>query len=121
MTTIWRCLVLFLTPQGLWAGTDDVVTWQDVQPFFQKQCVNCHGAHGAAKGLRLDSYDAVLSGSERGVVVISGDVNGSELIRRLRGESLPRMPFLGPKMSSEDVDFVERWIGGGLLLVEIAQ
>jgi hypothetical protein len=69
---------------------------------------------GASKGLRLDEYQPALAGSDRGAVLIPGDVGGSELIRRLRGESKPRMPFLSRPLPDIEIDLIERWIAAGL-------
>lgn len=75
----------------------------------------CHSAlAGASKGLRLDDYAAALAGSERGAVLVPGDVAGSELIRRLRGQSVPRMPFLGRPLPDDQIALIESWIAAGL-------
>lgn len=89
--------------------------WEDVRPIFETNCVNCHSEHGASKGLRLDSYEAVLKGGANGAVVLAGDAAGSELVRRLRGESSPRMPFLSKPLPQGEVDLIVLWVEAGLL------
>jgi hypothetical protein len=75
----------------------------------------CHSRlAGASKGLRLDDYDAVLAGSERGAVLIPGNVADSELVRRLRGESTPRMPFLSRPLPDEEIALIESWVIAGM-------
>lgn len=75
----------------------------------------CHSAtHGAGLGLQLDSYDGAIAGSTKGAVLVSRDPAGSELIRRLRGESVPRMPFLGRPLPAEEIDVLTRWVEAGL-------
>jgi hypothetical protein len=93
------------------AGPPD---WPAVSAIFVARCVMCHAEHGAALGLRLDSYEAALAGGERGPVLIAGDAAGSELVRRLRGESLPRMPFLSYPLQPAEIDLVVRWVEAGL-------
>lgn len=89
--------------------------WPAIREIFDERCVMCHSAlSGASKGLRLDDYSAALRGSEDGRVLIPGDVDGSELIRRLRGESVPRMPFLGRPLPEEEIVLIARWIEAGL-------
>jgi Planctomycete cytochrome C len=89
--------------------------WPDVSPIFTKRCVMCHSEiAGASKGLRLDTYASAINGSERGAVLIPGNVSESELIRRLRGESQPRMPFLGRALPEAEIELIETWIAAGL-------
>lgn len=78
------------------------------------KCVLCHQGDAAPSGLRLDSIDALLKGSAKGPVVRPGDAAGSELVRRIRGQSLPRMPLTGPPfLSDAETALVERWIAAG--------
>ena len=94
------------------AGPPD---WADVSAVFKKRCVMCHSAvAGASKGLRLDDYAATIAGSERGTVLVSGNAAGSELIRRLRGESTPRTPFLGRPLPDEEIALIESWVVAGM-------
>ena len=88
--------------------------WNNVSHVFEKRCINCHSKHGAAKALRLDSYEGVMAGSEDGAVVLPGHASQSELIRRLQGESTPRMPFLSTPLPDEEIDLIMRWIDAGL-------
>lgn len=75
----------------------------------------CHSAvAGASKGLRLDDYTAALAGSETGAVLVPGDASGSELVRRLRGESTPRMPFLSRPLPDAQIALIENWIIAGM-------
>jgi hypothetical protein len=61
------------------------VTYSDTAPILQQRCVMCHSGPAAPRGLRLDSLEGLLAGSENGAVVKSVDAAGSELIRRLTG------------------------------------
>jgi mono/diheme cytochrome c family protein len=89
--------------------------WADVSAIFMERCVMCHSeGPGASNGLRLDEYEALLAGSERGAVVLPGDAAGSELIRRLRGQSVPRMPFLSRPLPEDQIALIESWIAAGM-------
>ena len=101
-------MIAFASP----AGAEP--TWPEVEAILKLRCVNCHAAHGAGKGLRLDSYAAAIRGSENGPVLIAGDIEGSELARRITGLSTPRMPFLGPPLPEEEVAVILDWIAAGL-------
>lgn len=109
------CLALLIAAGAPRAGADAPAPgWDAVSAIFAKHCVRCHAGRDAARGLRLDSHAAALAGGERGVVLMPGDAAGSELIRRLRGESVPRMPFLSRPLPDEQIELIERWIEAGL-------
>lgn len=89
--------------------------FSDVYPVLQSRCIVCHSGPAAPLGLRLDSRDAVLAGSSRGDVVVAGNPAGSELIKRIKGASLPRMPMTGPPfLTNDEVALVEQWILDGM-------
>lgn len=91
------------------------VGYDQLAPILQARCVMCHTGAAAPLGLQLDSLAGLLKGSSKGPVAKAGDVAGSELIRRLKGTSQPRMPMTGPPwLSDAEVALFERWIAGGL-------
>lgn len=98
-----------------WAEDTTAPAWADVQPIFTQHCVMCHGPQGAANGLHLDSYASAVAGSKNGAVVLAGDAAHSELIRRLKGERTPRMPFLSYPLGEDQITLIARWIDAGLL------
>lgn len=109
------CPLLVLSTQTVGGGEGDPPDWSDVRGIFVERCVMCHSAQGAALGLRLDTYDAAIAGSTNGAVLLHGDAERSELIRRLRGESLPRMPFLSYPLPEEEIELITHWVDAGLL------
>jgi mono/diheme cytochrome c family protein len=112
---IQTAIMLTLAPFGATAGGSSAIGWTEVSAIFTERCVMCHSSvAGASKGLQLDNYSAALIGSERGAVLVPGDVDGSELVRRLRGESKPRMPFLSRPLPDNQIDLIESWVAAGL-------
>ncbi|HEU0225073.1 MAG TPA: c-type cytochrome domain-containing protein [Steroidobacteraceae bacterium] len=96
------------------AQTTPMADFSIVQPILAERCVMCHAGEGAPLGLRLDSHAALMKGSSKGPVVKAGDPAGSELIRRIKGESQPRMPLTGPPyLSAGEIALFERWIADG--------
>ena len=95
---------------------NDPPDWADVNAIFAERCVMCHAEQGAGLGLRLDSYSAAVAGSTKGPVLLSGDADRSELIRRLRGQSKPRMPFLSYPLPDDQINLIVRWVDAGLPL-----
>ena len=86
---------------------------QDVLPIFQARCVTCHGDVGPEDGLSLTSYENVMKGSVAGPVVIPGDPDNSELVKRIKGISQPRMPFGQAPLSDEQIRTIETWVAQG--------
>lgn len=105
---------LFVTdPATVEAG--EIVTYEMLAPVLAQRCVVCHSGEAAAANLRLDSFDALIKGGRSGPVVKSGQPAASELIRRLKGDRLPRMPMTGPPfLSTTEIARFERWIATGL-------
>lgn len=97
------------------AETGAVVTYQDLAPILVERCVLCHSGESASAGLRLDNVESLLGGGANGAIVVAGDPGASELVRRLRGTSVPRMPMTGPPfLSDAEIALFERWIAEGL-------
>jgi len=89
-------------------------TFADIAPILRARCVICHAGDNAPLGLKLDNAANLLRGSTRGPVVKAGNPQGSELVLRLRGTKLPRMPLTGPPFLDEkEIVLVERWIAAG--------
>jgi uncharacterized membrane protein len=92
------------------------VLYSHVERIFLQRCVKCHSdanAAGPPEGLRLGTLQQILTGGER-VVVVPGNAGASELIRRVRGRSLPRMPFDGPPfLNDEQIRLLSDWINQG--------
>ncbi len=89
-------------------------TFSEVNPIFQAHCVKCHSGARPPEGLRLDSYKDVMAGSKDMKVVVKGNPDKSELVKRIKGISKPRMPKDGPPWLSEsEIAVIEKWIAAG--------
>jgi mono/diheme cytochrome c family protein len=93
------------------------VTYAHVAPVFATRCAKCHTDNGlmgpAPEGYRLTSYESTLSTADR-VRVVPGNPAASELLRRIKGQAEPRMPFDGPPfLDAGEIRLIESWIAGG--------
>lgn len=88
-------------------------TFADVAPLLASRCVMCHTGDGAPLALRLDSYAGLMKGSQKQPVVKPGDPAASELVKRIKGQSQPRMPLVGDPLAAAEIALVERWIKAG--------
>jgi mono/diheme cytochrome c family protein len=94
---------------------DDAPTFADVANIVNDRCVKCHSGVGAPEGLELDSLAGLKSGSWNGRVAEPGNPEASELIRRIKGISQPRMPFDGPPfLDDAEIALIERWVAAGM-------
>jgi mono/diheme cytochrome c family protein len=86
-----------------------------IQPIFSARCINCHGTDKHKGNLRLDSYRALMRGGKDGTVIQTGNIQGSDLFRRI---TLPVghddfMPKGKPPLTADEVKTIELWIGAG--------
>ncbi|HEX9179259.1 MAG TPA: c-type cytochrome domain-containing protein, partial [Burkholderiales bacterium] len=93
------------------------VTWAHAGPILLQRCAKCHSDNGIMgappEGYRLSSYENALSPADR-VRIVPGNPGASEVVRRIRGQSQPRMPFDGPPwLGEEDIRLIEAWIRQG--------
>jgi len=96
-------------------GRSDHLSFDDVFPILEEKCLACHHHPGAPSGLSMETYQLLLKGGENGAIVIAGEAENSELIRRIRGEAHPRMPFNGPPYLTDlEIELFENWIDAGL-------
>jgi uncharacterized membrane protein len=87
-----------------------------VEPIFAARCLTCHGPDKHKGNLRLDRYELLMRGGKDGPVVRAGNVQGSDLFRRI---TLPPghddfMPKEGKRpLSPDQLKLIELWIGAG--------
>lgn len=87
-----------------------------VAPIFAERCITCHGPDKRKANLRLDRYGSLMRGGKHGIVVKAGNIQGSELVRRI---TLPPdnddfMPKEGKRpLSADQVKLIELWIAAG--------
>jgi cytochrome c5 len=89
--------------------------YADVNRVITKHlCTVCHGGSEPRAGLSLDDYKSMMKGAKSGPVIIPGKPADSEIVRRLKGTSEPRMPSGGPPwLSDEEMSLIEEWIRAG--------
>ncbi len=89
---------------------------RDVRPIFEASCVACHGPEKDKAALRLDVRERALAGAYAGTrpVIVPGKSGESSLYLRLVTEDEDeRMPQKAPRLRSEQIELVRRWIDEG--------
>lgn len=97
--------------------TDGFTRYSEVAVIFANHCTKCHTENGhmgpAPEGYQLTSYAATISVVDR-VRVVPGNPSASELLRRIRGQARPRMPFDGPPyLTDAEILSIEKWVVDG--------
>ncbi|MCI0620841.1 MAG: DUF1553 domain-containing protein [Acidobacteria bacterium] len=85
-----------------------------VRPVLQTQCLSCHGGKFRQAGLALTTRDGLLRGSDNGPVVIPGKADASLLIKKIRHEHEPGMPYKGQKLPNEAISHFIEWVNAGV-------
>ncbi len=94
------------------ASTKQGLTFdKDIKPLFEASCVNCHGERRQRAGLRLDSLQATLQGSDEGKVVEAGNGKGSLLVHAV--SQLDEESAMPPKRGGRGGGFGGPPGGGG--------
>jgi uncharacterized membrane protein len=99
------------------ANVQEALVYEDViRPILATRCYGCHSSRKQKGGLRLDEKDFILKGGKDGVVVIPGDVAGSELVQRifLAHENEDHMPPKEkPQPTAAQKDLIKWWVASG--------
>jgi uncharacterized membrane protein len=83
---------------------------EQIQPIFEARCVECHGEESTELGLRLDSYEGVMAGSDYGTIVEVGDAAGSLIIDMIESGDMPED---GDPVLPEELELIKTWISEG--------
>lgn len=87
-----------------------------IAPILEARCVECHGAAKSKAALRLDSFAALMKGSENGAVIQPGDAAQSPLVQLvlLPVDTDDHMPPEGkPQLSAGQMAVLEWWVAAG--------
>ena len=82
----------------------------DVMPLMEKYCWECHSEESAELGLKLDSYEGIMGGSDYGTVVEVGDADGSLLVDMIASGDMPED---GDPMAADELAIIKSWITEG--------
>jgi hypothetical protein len=84
----------------------------DAGPLFRRHCVRCHNDDDPAGGLRLDSYEGLMRGGDRGPAVVARNPGASLIVQKVLHKDRPYMP---PKrfLPVAEIDLIRAWIEDG--------
>lgn len=95
--------------------TENIKYTTDIHPIFEKKCIQCHTGTDAAQGLRMDSWENLVAGSDHGNAVIAYDGDNSLLVNmttKLVGGPHP-FELSADTLRQDELTFIKRWIDAG--------
>ncbi len=112
-------LVLVCCLAGLAADAPQTIEFnRDVRPILADHCFACHGPDGRQRkaDLRLDTPEAADPKRENGAVVVAGNLEKSELWRRINSSDLDEQmppPGKGRRLNEAEIAILKQWITQG--------
>ncbi len=112
------CMLLLRAPNAtaVPVPTND---YSAVDAIFTKHCLECHEAKDPEANLVLESFEALMKGSENGMVIVPGKGAESLLVKMIEGavEKEGKKKIMPPgkreKLGPEEIALVKAWIDGG--------
>jgi len=95
---------------------DSVVVYRDlIEPIFETKCYACHNNEVKRGGLNMAHADSLQLGGDGGPVIASGNLEESELFRRitLPQKNVKFMPPTQEALTYDEIKTVEWWINQG--------
>ena len=86
--------ILVLSMQLLGCTRSEVSFSSDVQPIFEKHCIECHGSSGEgimASGFSVGDYDGIMKGTSFGKVIVPGSSMSSALYLVVAQKTAPEI------------------------------
>ncbi len=114
--TTFSIVVIAVFGPANWGGAADKIRFAtEVQPLFAQRCLECHGPDKQKGGLRLDRLDSLLKEQKSGAsAVVPGDLDKSEIIRRITSEDPDEvMPPKGGALSADEIGKLKDWVASG--------
>ena len=104
-----RFLYLLAAGLPLWAAPANDFQ-QSVAPLLQARCGECHSAKVKNSGFSIATLETVIAGGNKyGRAVVEGHPENSPLLKLLKGDLKPGMPF-GQPLAKAEIDRIESWI-----------
>jgi hypothetical protein len=86
-----------------------------IRPIITKYCLECHNAKTLKGTLNLETYKAMMEGSDSGPVIEAGKPDKSRLVLQVEGKEKPTMPPPKAKYqpTKDEVALLRAWVAAG--------
>lgn len=127
VSLLFKVGILALSANFLGCTRSEVSFYSDVQPIFEKHCIDCHDGGGegvTASGFSVRSYDSVMKGTKFGQVVVPGSSISSTLYLVVAQKTAPEIQMpphhdqawaegRSSPLSHDEVEIIQTWIDQG--------
>ena len=86
---------------------------EHVREVFVNRCLDCHGGEETEGDFDISSREALLQGGVEGDAIKPGNAKASRLVRLIKHELAPEMPFDEAKLEDEEIAAIVKWIDLG--------
>jgi len=107
------CAGLLLVGGALTAA--DFSTFEPARQVLETRCVECHNPDKVKGKLLMTTQENFMKGGENGVIVVPGQLDKSELIKRIllpAGHDDLMPPKQGP-LAASDIEVLKQWVRAG--------
>jgi mono/diheme cytochrome c family protein len=92
------------------ADTETKLNKEHLRSILETQCFTCHGGKLEQAGLSMETRETLLKGSDNGLVVVPGNAQASLVVKKIKHEHEPGMPYGSAKLSEEVIAEIVAWI-----------
>lgn len=94
-----------------------IVFQTEVWPILEQRCFKCHGPLRQRADRRFDQPSGLFGSDDVEAVIVPGDPQTSELVRRitLAPENRQRMPRKAPPLRAQEIETLIAWIAQGAI------
>ncbi len=88
-----------------------------VEPVLAKKCMQCHNEKKKKGDFQLHTLEALMKGGKNGKVIVAGDLDHSEFIRRIlldKGDEKHMPPKGKSQLSQPELDLLSWWVLHGV-------
>jgi hypothetical protein len=101
------------SPLSFASDSHSAVSFADqIMPILEARCTQCHSEEDAELGLKVDTYEGIMGGSDYGTVIEAGDPDGSLLLEMIIAGDMPED---GDPVPAEEIELLRMWIAEGAL------
>jgi hypothetical protein len=88
---------------------------KQIRPLLTKYCLECHNAKTSKGTLSLETYQAIMDGSDNGPVIVANQPNKSKLVLLTEHKEKPTMPPPKAKFqpTKDEVALLRAWVTAG--------